>query len=71
MELGSPLEACPFHITVHTPATETTALSPLSDVDRYVIIRNTFCFQHTCGFHTPVGNADVIIQDFSSVRLPT
>jgi hypothetical protein len=30
-----------------------------------------YYFQHISGIHTPVGNSDMLTEDFSSVRLPT
>jgi hypothetical protein len=42
----------------------------------YILFQHTsgntvLYFQHTFGIHTPVGNSNMLTQDFSSVRLPT
>jgi hypothetical protein len=49
------------------------ASSWVSDVDRYVIIRqiSRVYFKYISGIHRPVDISDILTQDFSSVRLPT
>jgi hypothetical protein len=56
--------------SVHSENQRTS--SSVSDVDPHPnAIITKYYFQHTPGIHTPVGNSEILTQDFSSVRLPT
>jgi hypothetical protein len=41
----------------------------ISDIYRYALIRKLRHFPPTSGIHTPMGNVNIITQNFSSVRL--